>query len=106
MQTNGGEKIWNVRELDQIFKTLNAEKQRASEASLLATKNKEDEILDAKISIIRYIVETKQLEAKEKEKEKEKKEQKQKIMTVLERKENQQMEEKSVEELKAMLANL
>ena len=45
------EDLWDlsVRELDNIFKTLNAQMKKSEEESLLATKSKEDETLSVQI---------------------------------------------------------
>ena len=45
------EDLWDlsVKELDSIFKTLNAQVKKSQEESLLATKTKEDEVLAAQI---------------------------------------------------------
>lgn len=99
------EEIWDLKvtELDSIFKTLNKQKKTEQEESLLVTKTKEDETLDVQISIIRYIVAVKQAEKDAKEREKEIKAENQKIMSIIERKENEALEGLSIEELKARL---
>ena len=62
------EDLWDlsVKNLDTIFKALNAEAKQAKEESLLATKSAADAELEAKIEIIKYIVAVKQEEAKQK----------------------------------------
>ena len=45
----------SVRELDSVFKTLNAQVKKSQEESLLATKTKEDETLSIQIEIVKYI---------------------------------------------------
>lgn len=102
------EDLWDLtlEELDTIFKTLNAQINQVKEESLLAVKDKNDEVLEIKIAIIRYIVATKQAEAQAVETAKARREQKQKIMAILADKQNAELQNKSVAELEAMLAAL
>lgn len=102
------EDLWDlsVQALDQIFKTLNAEVKQIKEESLLATKSKEDKILEAKISIVRYIVAVKQAEAQKREQAKVNHEKKQKLLALIEQKQNEELGGKSIEELMAMVAAL
>lgn len=102
------EDLWDlsVRELDNIFKTLNAQVKKSQEESLLATKSKEDEILSTQIEIVKYIVSTKLAEAEAMKQSKELSEQKQKIMALISEKQDEDLRNKSVDELKAMLDGL
>lgn len=100
------EDLWdlNVTQLDGIFKTLNAEVKKEQEESLLATKSAADTELETKISIIRYIVATKQAEAEKAKKAKENKAEAQKILDIIGRKQDAALENMSIEELQARLA--
>lgn len=102
------EDLWDltVNDLDTIFKTLNSQLKQTKEESLLDKKTKQDEELDTKIEIVKYIVKVKQEEENTRLQAKEKREQKQKIMAILARKQDEAIESKSVEELQAMLDNL
>ena len=102
------EDLWDlsVRELDSIFKTLNAQVKKSQEESLLATKSKEDETLSIQIEIVKYIVETKLAEAETIKQSKELKEKKQKIMEIISAKQDEALHNMSVEDLQAMLGNL
>ena len=102
------EELWdlNVQALDQVFKTLNAQVKQAKEESLLASKSKEDAVLEAKISIVRYIVAVKQEEANKAKMAKDKKAQKEKLMELIAKKQDEELANKSVEELLAMAAAL
>jgi uncharacterized membrane protein len=102
------EDLWDlsVRDLDSIFKTLNAQVKKSQEESLLATKTKEDETLAIQIEIVRHIVKTKLDEAETAKQSKELKEKKQKIMEIIAAKQDESLKNASVEELQAMLANL
>ena len=102
------EDLWDlsVRDLDSVFKTLNAQVKKSQEESLLATKSKEEEVLTTRINIVKYIVEVKLSEAEAIRHNKEIKEKKQKIMEVLSEKQDADLHNKSIDELKAMLNEL
>ena len=102
------EDLWDlsVRELDNVFKTLNAQVKKSQEESLLATKSKEDEVLLMQIEIVKHIVETKLAEAEAIKQSRELKEKKQKIMELISAKQDEDLHNKSVDELKEMLAEL
>ena len=89
--------------MDGIFKTLKSQEKKAKEESLLDTRTPEDEILTAKIEIIKYIVNTKLEEAKQAERAKEAHDQKQKILGILAEKQDEDLRNKTPEELIAML---
>ena len=102
------EDLWDlsVRDLDGVFKTLNAQIKKSQEESLLATKTKEDETLAIQIEIVKHIVKTKLDEAETAKQSKELKEKKQKIMEIIAAKQDESLHNASVEELQAMLDNL
>ena len=102
------EDLWDlsVRDLDSIFKTLNAQVKKSQEESLLATKTKEDETLAIQIEIVKHIVKTKLDEAETAKQSKELKERKQKLMEMIAEKKDEALRNASVEELQAMLDNL
>lgn len=102
------EDLWdlNVEALDQIFKSLTKTAKEASEESLLSTPSKEDEELNNKIEIVKYIVKTK-LEEKAKAKEAyENKAKKQRLLEIIKRKEDAQLENMSIEELKRAMEEM
>ena len=102
------EDLWDlsVRDLDSIFKTLNAQVKKSQEESLLATKTKEDETLSIQIEIVKHIVKTKLDEAETAKQSKELKEKKQKIMEIIAAKQDESLHNASIEDLQAMLENL
>lgn len=102
------EDLWDlsVEDLDSIFKTLNRQAKQVKEESLLQVKTKQDEEVDLKIEIVKYIVKVKLEEQEQKQKEKERKQQRQKILEILSMKENESLQNKSIDELKAMLNEL
>jgi hypothetical protein len=102
------EDLWdlNVRELDDIFRTLNAILRSEKESeSLIAPKSISND-LETKVEIIRYIVATKISEAEESEHLLEIKQKKQKIMDLIEKKKEDGLESKTEEELYEMLNNM
>lgn len=96
----------SVVNLDSVFKVLNSELKQAKEESLLNTKTKQDKELDIKIEIVKYIFELKLTEENLRLKAKEQREQKQKILEILSAKQDESLQNKSIEELEAMLDNL
>ena len=102
------EDLWDlsVKDLDSIFKTLNAQVKKSQEESLLVTKTKEDETLSVQIEIVKHIVKTKLDEAETAKQSKELKEKKQKIMEIMAAKQDESLHNASLEELQAMLDNL
>lgn len=102
------EDLWDlpVPSLDSIFKKLNVQAKQANEESLLDIKSKEDEVLDLKIEIIKYIVTTKLAEEKARLNARERREKKQKLSAILYSKQEQELQNKSAEELAAMIAEL
>lgn len=102
------EDLWDLTptNLDTIFKSLNSELKQVKEESLLSFKSEQDKELDMKIEIVKHIVSVKLEEANKRLKDKEQKEQKQKIMEILSSKEEESLQNKSVEELQAMLNQL
>jgi hypothetical protein len=96
----------NVKDLDSVFKSLNSQLKQAQEESLLDVKSKQDQELDMKIEIVKYIVKMKLEQQELRNQVKEKKEQKQKILEILAEKQNDSLKNKTPEELQAMLAEL
>lgn len=100
------EDLWDlsVENLDNVFKTLNSEMKKTKEESLLSTKSKDDEVLELKIEIVKYIVEVKQKEKDAREKKFLDRERNQKIMSIIAAKQDEQLHNMSVEELQKLLA--
>jgi tryptophanase len=102
------EDLWDlsVKDLDAIYKTLNAQAKKSQEESLLTTKTKEDETVSVQIEIVKYIVTTKLAEAEAVKKSRELKEKKQKIMEIMSAKQDEALHNMSVEDLQKMLDSL
>ena len=102
------EDLWDLKleQLDEVYKNLMIEIKKANEESLLKSKTKDQTVLENKVDIVKYIVNSKLEEIKTREEESKKRMQKQKILEVLNEKENQSLQNMSVEELKEMLNNI
>lgn len=102
------EDLWDlsVQNLDKVFKTLNSQRKEAQEESLLNTKSSEDERLETQIEIVKHIVGVKLEEQAARVKEAENKEKKQKIMALMAKKDDEEMENMSKEELQKLLDEL
>lgn len=102
------EDLWklSLTELDSIYKTLNKQIKQSEEESLLDEKNDVDEVLEVQIAIIKHIVKVKKEEKVAKEKASAKKVQKQKIMSIIATKENEALQNSSIDDLKKMLDEL
>jgi hypothetical protein len=101
------EDLWDLKlnELDTIYKDLNQQKKLQEEESLLKN-NLTNDIVNLQIEIIKYIVERKQAEQLARQTQIEKRQQKQKILEILSRKQDDDLQNKSTEDLLKMLENL
>ena len=102
------EDLWDlsVTELDNIYKELNTRVKQSQEESLLAVKSEADEELEVQIAIVKHIVAVKLSERAALEKAAEKKAQKQKILGIIAKKQDESLENASIEDLNKMLAEL
>ena len=102
------EDLWDLSltNLDSIYKTLNKEVKQSEEESLLTTKTSVDTELEIQIAIVKHIVSVKLEEQEIREKAAVKKAQKQKIMSIIATKEDEALQNTSVEDLKKMLEEL
>jgi len=102
------EDLWQLspKELDSIYKSLNSELKKVKEESLLEVKSMEDQIIDTKIEIVKYIFNVKQEEEQLRLMERENKEKKQMLMRVLKSKQDQDLLGKSAEDIQKMIDEL
>ena len=102
------EDLWDLSltNLDSIYKTLNKQVKQSEEESLLTTKTSVDTELEVQIAIIKYIVSVKLEEQEAREKAAAKKAQKQKIMSIIATKEDEALQNSSVDDLRKMLEEL
>ena len=102
------EDLWDLplRSLDSIFKTLNAQNKTQKEESLLEIKSQEDELLDLQISIVRHIVDVRVQELNARENAAKKLMEKQRLLGILAKKQDEQLEGLSIEELTKRIEEL
>lgn len=102
------EDLWDLSltNLDSIYKTLNKQVKQSEEESLLVTKTSVDTELEVQIAIVKHIVSVKIAEQEAREQASAKKAQKQKIMSIIAAKEDEVLQNSSVDDLKKMLDEL
>ena len=102
------EDLWDLSltNLDSIYKTLNKQVKQSEEESLLVTKTSVDTELEVQIAIVKHIVSVKIAEQEAREQASAKKAQKQKIMSIIAAKEDEALQNSSVDDLKKMLDEL
>ena len=96
----------SLTNLDSIYKTLNKQVKQSEEESLLSTKASVDTELEVQIAIVKHIVSVKLAEKEAAERASAKKAQKQKIMSIIATKENEALQNSSIDDLKKMLDEL
>lgn len=96
----------SVESLDLIYKSLNRERTKVNEDSLLKSKSVEDTVLSVKIEIVKYIVAKKLAQIEVNKLAIEKKEKKNKILEVLARKQDESLQNMSIEDLQKMLDDI
>ena len=100
--------LWDLSltNLDSIYKTLNKQVKQSEEESLLSTKSNVDTELEVQIAIVKHIVSVKLAEKEASEKASAKKAQKQKIMSIIATKQDEALQNSSIDDLKKMLDEL
>lgn len=101
------EDLWDldVRALDYIYKRLMVAKKESETESLLEEK-KTNPILEVQIEIVKHIFDVKVEERKAAELQAENTAKKQKILAILARKQDAELENKSAEELEKLIKDL
>ena len=102
------EDLWDLSltNLDSIYKMLNKQVKQSEEESLLSTKASVDTELEVHIAIVKHIVSAKLAEKEAAEKASVKKAQKQKIMSIIATKQDEALQNSSIDDLKKMLDEL
>lgn len=102
------EDLWDLSlpNLDSIYKTLNKQVKQSEEESLLNTKSEVDTELEVQIAIVKHIVSVKLAELEAREKARNKREQKQKIMSIIAAKQDEALQNSSIDDLQKMLDEL
>ena len=102
------EDLWDLSltNLDSIYKTLNKQVKQSEEESLLSTKTSVDTELEVQIAIVKHIVSVKLAEKEAAEMASATKTQKQKIMSIIATKQDEALQNSSIDDLKKMLDEL
>ena len=102
------EDLWDLSltNLDAIYKDLKKQSKQSEEESLLNIKTREDELLNVQIEIVKHIVSVKLAEKEAREKASAKKAQKQKIMSIIAAKQDEALQNSSIDDLQKMLDEL
>jgi hypothetical protein len=100
------EDLWNMEleELDSMAIALD-DQINTKQKSFLKVKSKEDEELNLKLDILKYVMETRMAEEENRRTLQAQKEKNSIILQLIAKKEGQDLEGKSIDELKAMLVN-
>ena len=96
----------SLTNLDSIYKTLNKQIKQSEEESLLSTKTNVDTELEVQIAIVKHIVSVKLAEQDARDKARTKREQKQKIMSIIAAKQDEALQNSSIDDLQKMLDEL
>lgn len=104
----GVEDLWDLSmtALDAVYKNLMSQKKVENEDSLVAVKSTQSVELENKINIVKYIFSVKKGEADARQKQRENNAKRQKILGILAEKQDQDLRNKSSEELQAMLESM
>lgn len=102
------EDLWdlNLVTLDKIAVALDAEVSKGSKKSFITEASTEDEVLTLKLDILKDIIHTKLDEKKKREEAKDKLSKKNKLMELIAKKEESDLEKLSVDELRQKLSEL
>lgn len=98
------ERLWdlNLGQLNQIYEDLSSQKKDLKVDSLLKDKTPEDKLLKLKLDIVEHIFKVKEKVIEKQESEMLKRERNKQIDEIIHRKENAELEDKSIEELKKL----
>ena len=99
------EDLWDVtlESLNTLAKSLNKELKDAQEESFIGTRSKANTILELKFEIVKYVIKVKLEEAETRKNAADKKAAKEKIMELINRKKDEALSSKSIEELEKEL---
>jgi uncharacterized protein YabN with tetrapyrrole methylase and pyrophosphatase domain len=102
------EDLWRLplAELDKLAIALNKQLKESSEESFIKAKSKDNKLLELRFDIVKHIIETLLSEDEEKKKAADKRAKREQLLELIAKKKNQELEEKSLEELEAELTKL
>ena len=107
------EDLWKMKlasrdgfDLDNVAIALNRELKSYEEESFVKPRTKETSSIRKRLELVKDIIETKLNEAKKAEERLAKEERRKKLLEIIAKKQDSELEEKSLEDLKAELAEL
>lgn len=102
------EDLWDVpmTGLNKVFQKLNTELKSSQEESLLETKNREDTVLELKIAIIRHVADVRLAEKEVRKNAAERKAKKERLLEIIAKKQDESLEQMSIEDLTKLVNDL
>lgn len=102
------EDLWDLslEDLDEVAKQLNKKVKESEEESFIKKRSSSNVALNLMFDIVKHIIEVKLKEKERKESQVAKKAKQEKLLKLMEKKQEQELEEKSMDELKAELEAL
>jgi hypothetical protein len=102
------EDLWDLKleALDEIYRLTNAELKEMSEDSLLEEKQIGAEVLELQVAIVKHVFEVKVAEIEAKKDAVERKAKKERILEIIAKKQDDDLEGKSLDELKALAESM
>ncbi|MBO7210501.1 MAG: hypothetical protein J6V44_05805 [Methanobrevibacter sp.] len=95
--------VLSMTDLDKIYKALKVEERNMAEESLMDEVNKDSTVLGIKIEIVKDVYATKKTEKERRLEAEERRKQQQRIADNIDMKKDAALQDKSIEELEAML---
>jgi len=102
------EDLWDISMvgLNKVFQGLNAELKVSKEESLLETRDTKDKVLELKVEIIKHIASVRQAEKEAIKNASKRKAKKEKLLEIIAKKQDQSLEQMSVEDLTKLVNEL
>jgi hypothetical protein len=102
------EDLWDLKleALDEIYRLTNAELKEMSEDSLLEKKQTRAEALELQVMIVKHIFEVKAAEAEARKDARERRAKKERILEIIAKKQDEDLEGKTLDELKALAESM
>jgi hypothetical protein len=102
------EDLWDLKPeaLDEIYRQTNAELKEMSEDSLLEKKQTRAGVLELQVAIVKHVFEVKIAEAEAKKNAQERKAKKERILEIIAKKQDEDLEGKSLDELKVLAESM
>jgi hypothetical protein len=102
------EDLWDLslNDLDEIYRSTNSELKKISEDSLLEKKQNGAELLELRVEIVKHIFEAKVAESEAKKEAWERKLKKERLLEIIAKKQDEDLENKTLDELKALAESM